>query len=81
MIRRMFHRWLQSSRTVRYRRITLQQKEDDKRRAIITAAWEQWRGRFKAERMRPLEREFIAQTQKHILYRAFGIWHSKSTVS
>ncbi|EIN07385.1 hypothetical protein PUNSTDRAFT_121511 [Punctularia strigosozonata HHB-11173 SS5] len=79
MIRRMFHRWLQSARAARHRRITLQRKEEELRCAIITMAWEQWRGRFKTMRLRPLEREFALQTQKHVLYRAFGIWHSKTT--
>ncbi|EGO20886.1 hypothetical protein SERLADRAFT_452027 [Serpula lacrymans var. lacrymans S7.9] len=77
-IRRMFNRWLNASRSSRYRRQTLQQKEDDMKRAAIAVSWDKWRGRFKDERLRPIEHNVIVQSRRNLLFRAFGIWHSRT---
>jgi hypothetical protein len=53
-IRRMFHRWLSATRVARRRRVTLQRKEGEIKRATLAVAWDEWRDRFNDEKLRPL---------------------------
>ncbi|RDB21456.1 hypothetical protein Hypma_011541 [Hypsizygus marmoreus] len=75
---RLFNRWLNLARITRHRRITLKEKEDEMKFSVIASAWDKWRDRFSDERLRPIEYSVIIQTQKNVLFRAFGIWHSKT---
>lgn len=50
----MFHRWLSSAKTSRHRRLVLQEREEELRLIIQEKAWDRWREKFKAERLRPL---------------------------
>ncbi|TFY83893.1 hypothetical protein EWM64_g113 [Hericium alpestre] len=77
-MRRMFNKWLAAARTARNRRITLAQKEAEMKRYRLTAAWDKFRGRFRDEQLRPLERTFQLQNQNAIMFRAFVTWHSKT---
>ncbi|KII88582.1 hypothetical protein PLICRDRAFT_698940 [Plicaturopsis crispa FD-325 SS-3] len=77
-IRRMFHRWLTAARSARHRRLTLQRKEDELRLSLIAVTWDKWRDRFNDEKLRPIEYSVLIQTQKNIMFRAFGVWHSKT---
>jgi protein SFI1 len=53
-IRRMFHRWLSAARAARHRRVTLHEKENEMKLSVIAVAWDQWRGRFNDEKLRPI---------------------------
>ncbi|TFY66150.1 hypothetical protein EVG20_g4945 [Dentipellis fragilis] len=77
-MRRMFYKWLTAARSSRNRRILLEQREEDMKRVRLTAAWDKWRGHFKAERLRPLERTFNLQNENALMFRAFVTWHSKT---
>lgn len=77
-IRRTFHKWLAAARASRHRRKVLQEKEAEIKRASLAAAWDKWRERFKDERLRPIEIDLLMRTQRNTLFRAFGIWHSKT---
>ncbi|KAL4254064.1 hypothetical protein ABKN59_002448 [Abortiporus biennis] len=78
-LRRMFTHWLTAARSARRRRLTLAAKEDEFKTTVIAAAWDKWREKFQDRRLQPLADEFIIQQQKNLVFRAFGIWHSKST--
>ncbi|KAH7929761.1 hypothetical protein BV22DRAFT_1080370 [Leucogyrophana mollusca] len=77
-IRRMFHRWLAAARARRHKRVTLREKELQFDRASVTAAWDKWRDRFMHEKLRPIAHQVAIQSQKNLVFRAFGIWHSKT---
>ncbi|TFK42645.1 Sfi1 spindle body protein-domain-containing protein [Crucibulum laeve] len=77
-VRRVFSRWLASARATRYRRLTLQRREDQLKLATSLAAWDKWRDRFIDEKLRPIEYDVILQMQKNLMFRAFGIWHGKT---
>ncbi|KAG6878740.1 hypothetical protein C0993_011555 [Termitomyces sp. T159_Od127] len=77
-MRRVFTRWLGLARINRHRRTTLKEKEDEIKRFVIACFWDKWRDRFSAERLRPIERTVTIQTDKNALFRAFGLWHSKT---
>ncbi|CCL99150.1 uncharacterized protein FIBRA_01165 [Fibroporia radiculosa] len=77
-MRRMFYRWLTAARHARHRRLYLQQKEDELKLTFAAAAWDKWRERFQDIRLQPLADGFLAQRQKNLMFRAFGIWHSKT---
>ncbi|KZT68998.1 hypothetical protein DAEQUDRAFT_765781 [Daedalea quercina L-15889] len=77
-MRRMFYRWLTAARKARHRRLYLQQKEDELKSTVIAAAWDKWRERFLDIRLQPIADDFLVQRQKHLMFRAFGIWHSKT---
>lgn len=51
-LRKHLHRWLSATRTVRRRRITLKEKEDEMNTRFLMEAWDKWRERFVEERMR-----------------------------
>ncbi|KAH0583950.1 hypothetical protein H2248_009533 [Termitomyces sp. 'cryptogamus'] len=75
-MRRVFTRWLGLARINRHRRITLKEKEDEFKISVVACFWDKWRDRFSAERLRPIE--CMIQTEKNALFRAFGLWHSKT---
>ncbi|KIY50867.1 hypothetical protein FISHEDRAFT_22101, partial [Fistulina hepatica ATCC 64428] len=77
-IRRMFHRWLSTARAARYRRLTLQGKEEEMRLATIGGAWEKWRDKFIEESLRGVEIEVLTQRRRNTIFKAFGVWHSKT---
>ncbi|KAG2078128.1 hypothetical protein BDR04DRAFT_449557 [Suillus decipiens] len=77
-VRRMFHRWLMTARARRHKRITLREKELEFDRANVQVAWNRWREQFMNEKLRPLLCQMAIQNQKNLLFRAFGIWHSKT---
>ncbi|KAG6911480.1 hypothetical protein DXG01_014554 [Tephrocybe rancida] len=66
------------ARVTRHRRITLKGKEDEIKLSIMAYTWDKWRDRFSDEKLRPMEHVVIIQTQKNTLFRAFGLWHSKT---
>ncbi|KZT26251.1 hypothetical protein NEOLEDRAFT_1155765 [Neolentinus lepideus HHB14362 ss-1] len=68
-IRRTFHKWLSVARATRHRRKVLQEKEAEIKLASLASAWDKWRDRFKDEKLRPI---------RNTLFRAFGIWHSRT---
>lgn len=51
---KFFHRWLSAARTVRHRRLTLDRKETQIKVALVSAAWDKWRDRFKQQRLQPV---------------------------
>ncbi|TFK54938.1 hypothetical protein OE88DRAFT_1653513 [Heliocybe sulcata] len=77
-IRRTFHKWLSASRASRHRRQVLQEKEAEIKLAALAFAWDKWRDKFKDERLRPIEIDLLMSTQRNTLFRAFGIWHSRT---
>ncbi|KAG1754575.1 hypothetical protein EDB19DRAFT_664351 [Suillus lakei] len=77
-VRRMFHRWLTAARARRHKRITLREKELEFDQANVQVAWNRWRERYMDEKLRPLLCQIAIQNQKNLLFRAFGIWHSKT---
>ncbi|KAG2041676.1 hypothetical protein BDR03DRAFT_1072733 [Suillus americanus] len=77
-VRRMFYRWLMAARARRHKRITLREKELEFDRANVQVAWNRWRERYMDEKLRPLLCQMAIQNQKNLLFRAFGIWHSKT---
>lgn len=48
----MFYKWLTAARTVRRRRVVLQEKEREMKQYLMASAWDKWRGAFKAEKLR-----------------------------
>ncbi|KAJ7709958.1 hypothetical protein B0H17DRAFT_1155780 [Mycena rosella] len=77
-IRKIFHRWLSAARIIRHRRLTLERKEAELKFGLISVAWDKWRDRFKHQRLQPIEYDFILQSHRNTLFRAFSIWHSKT---
>ncbi|KAG0705973.1 hypothetical protein DFH29DRAFT_996399 [Suillus ampliporus] len=77
-VRRMFHRWLAAARARRHKRITLREKELEFDQASVQVAWNRWRERYMDEKLRPLLCQIAIQNQKNCLFRAFGIWHSRT---
>ncbi|OAX38647.1 hypothetical protein K503DRAFT_770274 [Rhizopogon vinicolor AM-OR11-026] len=77
-VHRMFHRWLTAARARRHKRIVLREKELQLDRASVQVAWDRWRERYMDEKLRPLLCQIAFQNQKNCLFRAFGIWHSKT---
>lgn len=53
-IRRSFHRWLTATRTARYRRLALQQCEEQLRQKLLQLAWGKWREHARAIFLKPL---------------------------
>ncbi|TCD64438.1 hypothetical protein EIP91_004083 [Steccherinum ochraceum] len=77
-MRRMFYRWLAAARKVRHRRLVLQEREEQMKLSVAASAWDKWRERFQDTRLQPMADTFLLQGQKNLVFRAFGIWHSKS---
>ena len=47
---------------------------------MLVSALEQWRGVLAAQRLTPLERTFAAQNRHALMYKAFEVWRSRTTV-
>ncbi|KAI9571309.1 Sfi1 spindle body protein-domain-containing protein [Boletus coccyginus] len=77
-IRRMFHKWLGAARARRHKRILLRERHAEFDRASMQAAWDRWREKYMEERLHPIVYQVVQQSQKNLLFRAFGIWHSKT---
>ncbi|KAI0093593.1 hypothetical protein BDY19DRAFT_989156 [Irpex rosettiformis] len=77
-MRKMFYRWHSAARKSRHRRLLLQQKEEELKMTIIAGAWDKWRERYLAIRLQPVADAFLVQNQQNLVFRAFGIWHSKT---
>ncbi|KAI0341741.1 hypothetical protein BDW22DRAFT_1485199 [Trametopsis cervina] len=77
-MRRMFNRWLTATRKSRHRRLLLQEKEDELKLAIVAGAWDRWREQYLDTRLRPMADTFLLQSQKNLVFRTFGIWHSRT---
>ncbi|KAF8636478.1 hypothetical protein AX17_003293 [Amanita inopinata Kibby_2008] len=77
-LRKFFHRWLTATRMTRHRRITLHEKEEELKLILISRSWDRWRDRFVEERLRTKECNFLLESQRNLLFRLFGIWHSRT---
>ncbi|THH32104.1 hypothetical protein EUX98_g2082 [Antrodiella citrinella] len=77
-MRRMFYRWLAAARKSRHRRLLLLEREEQLKMTVVASAWDKWRERFQDTRLQPMADNFVLQGQKNLVFRAFGIWHSKS---
>ncbi|KAI0693271.1 hypothetical protein BC835DRAFT_1354288 [Cytidiella melzeri] len=77
-MRKMFYRWLASARKSRHRRLLLQQKEEELQLTVVAGAWDAWRERYLDIRLQPMADAFLVQNQQNLVFRAFGIWHSKT---
>lgn len=96
-LRKCLHRWLSATRTERRRRITLKEKEEKMNTRILVDAWDKWREHFVEEKLRTMvsrvvlqyaqklmnrkERNVFLQHRRNLLFRTFGVWHSKTKVS
>ncbi|KAF9005590.1 hypothetical protein BDQ17DRAFT_1353427 [Cyathus striatus] len=78
MVRRVFHCWLAATRSSRHRNLTLQKREDELKLIAVSSAWEKWRERFIDEKFRLVEYNIIIQCQRNLMFRTFGVWHSKT---
>ncbi|KAJ7285890.1 hypothetical protein C8J57DRAFT_1446668 [Mycena rebaudengoi] len=76
--RKIFYRWLSAARASRHRRLTLERQEAKIKFGLTSVAWDTWRERFKDKRLQPVECDFLLQSAKNTLFRAFAIWHSKT---
>lgn len=47
---------------------------------VVAGAWDKWRERYLDLRLQPLADAFIVQRQQNLVFRTFGIWHSKTNV-
>ncbi|KAH8833803.1 hypothetical protein DL96DRAFT_1578456 [Flagelloscypha sp. PMI_526] len=77
-VRKSFQRWLAATRAARYRRVTAERQEKEKRLKLLHWAWDKWRDQYLDEKLRPLEVEVLLQTQKNMLFRAYGIWYRQT---
>ncbi|GJE87193.1 hypothetical protein PsYK624_032760 [Phanerochaete sordida] len=77
-LRKVFYRWLSLARKTRSRRQLLQQKEEELKLAVVAGAWDKWRERYLDIRLQPVADAFLAQHERNLVFRAFGIWHSKT---
>ncbi|KIK59731.1 hypothetical protein GYMLUDRAFT_74171 [Collybiopsis luxurians FD-317 M1] len=77
-IRRIFAKWLATTRAARHRRIVLEQREEEIKIMTIAVAWDKWRERFQEERLRPMEHQLRVQNREALKYRAFATWFSKT---
>ncbi|KAF8559809.1 hypothetical protein OG21DRAFT_496214 [Imleria badia] len=77
-MRRMFHKWLAAARARQDKRILLRERQAEFDRASIQVAWDRWREKYTEEKLHPIVHQVVQQNQKNLLFRAFGIWHSKT---
>lgn len=75
---RMFYHWLNAARKAHGRRLLLQQKEEELKLTVVAGAWDRWRERYLDIRLQPVADAFLAQHQRNLVFRTFGIWHSKT---
>ncbi|KAG8217745.1 Sfi1 spindle body protein-domain-containing protein [Butyriboletus roseoflavus] len=47
-------------------------------RASMQVAWDRWREKYMEEKLHPIVHQVAQESQKNLLFRAFGIWHSKT---
>ncbi|KAJ3519427.1 hypothetical protein NM688_g9302 [Phlebia brevispora] len=78
-MRRVFYRWLNAARQARHKRLLLQEKEEQLKLTKVAHAWDKWREQYLAIRLQPMADAFLIQRQQNLVFRAFGIWHSRST--
>ncbi|KAF9264836.1 hypothetical protein L218DRAFT_925468 [Marasmius fiardii PR-910] len=78
MFKRIFYHWLAAARTRRHRRLILQEKEEERRIAVLTASWEQWRERYMEARLQPMEYQFVISNAQRLKYQAFSSWQAKT---
>ncbi|KIL69688.1 hypothetical protein M378DRAFT_156912 [Amanita muscaria Koide BX008] len=77
-LRKFFHRWIAAMRMTRRRRITLRENEDEFNLVVLIKSWDKWRDRFVEEKLRVLEHDFVSDGRRNLLFRTFGLWHSKT---
>ncbi|KIK93706.1 hypothetical protein PAXRUDRAFT_828690 [Paxillus rubicundulus Ve08.2h10] len=77
-MRRMFHKWLAAARARRHKRLLLRERQTKFNRASMQVAWDRWREKYVEEKLRPIAHQVAIQSQKNLLFRAFGIWHAKT---
>ncbi|KAG9318710.1 hypothetical protein JVU11DRAFT_806 [Chiua virens] len=77
-IRRMFYKWLGAARARRHKRVLLRERQAEFDRVSMQVAWDRWREKYVEEKMRPIVYQVAQQRQKNLLFRAFGIWQSKT---
>ncbi|KAF8136617.1 hypothetical protein EV363DRAFT_1320052 [Boletus edulis] len=77
-MRRMFHKWLAAARARRHKRILLRERQAEFDRASMQVAWDRWKEKYMEEKLHPIVHQVVRQNQKNLLFRAFGIWHSKT---
>ncbi|KIO23375.1 hypothetical protein M407DRAFT_27154 [Tulasnella calospora MUT 4182] len=78
LLRRTFQRWLALTRKSIQRQRRLEEVKEERRKTILRRAWDTWRGSFKQKELAPLERQFRAQVDINIMFRAYRIWESKT---
>ncbi|KAL0579957.1 hypothetical protein V5O48_002041 [Marasmius crinis-equi] len=78
MFRRIFYRWLSAARARRHRRLVLQEKEEERRLATLSAAWEKWRERYMEARLQPLEYQLVISNAQRLKYKAFAAWQART---
>ncbi|KAF9246283.1 hypothetical protein BU15DRAFT_85063 [Melanogaster broomeanus] len=77
-MRRMFHKWLAAARARHHKRLLLRERQAEFDRASMQVAWDRWREKYVEDKLRPIAHQVAMQSQKNILFRAFGIWHAKT---
>ena len=50
----MFYKWYSAAKSSRHRRLVFQELEEEMKLTLIEKAWDNWREKFKAERLAPL---------------------------
>ncbi|KLO18528.1 hypothetical protein SCHPADRAFT_993424 [Schizopora paradoxa] len=78
LLRRAFHSWLVLAKAKRERRLILAEREEEARLIRLATAWDTWREKLQALRLKPLEKAFRIQQDKNTLYRAFMIWNQRT---
>ncbi|KAJ8078611.1 hypothetical protein PM082_012894 [Marasmius tenuissimus] len=78
MFRRIFYQWLSATRTRRHRRLALQEKEEERRLATLSVAWEKWRERYMEARLQPLEHRLVVSNALRLQYQAFATWQART---
>ncbi|KAF8654207.1 hypothetical protein AX16_003733 [Volvariella volvacea WC 439] len=81
-MRRVFRLWINAARASVNKKQLLREREHEFKVRIVSKAWGQWRARYFDEMLRPLEVQVTQQTQRNLLFRAFGIWYgnTKATI-
>ncbi|KAG8958073.1 hypothetical protein FRC03_009479 [Tulasnella sp. 419] len=77
LARRVFLKWLGTTRKSVHRRRKLEQKEEENKHLVLVNAWQKWREKYKERELSDLEQQLIMQRNMSILFRTFRIWESK----
>ncbi|KZT42095.1 hypothetical protein SISSUDRAFT_1042035 [Sistotremastrum suecicum HHB10207 ss-3] len=80
VLRNAFAKWYNATRNSQQRGQRLRAHEEESKEALLAAAWEHWRDRLIANRLRPLEDEMLMRLKANLLVRAFGNWQRKTTI-